>query len=452
MRQRCGDDGVSEVVAAALLVGLTVLGVAIVAAIFLSSPQPDEIPHTAIVAGNRSGNFALTHEGGDSLKVGEYRIYAGAGGELQDVTDKFTEPLDGMWSIGETLVYDGPVPERVIVVSRGTETILSEPTFVWGGKVFDPDPVVPGDPEEPEEPEEKEPIDIIIEENVFVYGTALSIGQGGVGTGSVNIMGPGATIVITGGLNDEDLGGNGGISVSNIYIDGSVNKGSGSAGLGSKDAPGVIYINGDLILLGGSRNIYGKVYVNGDCDLGGVIIHDEMYVNGDVTLRRNEISFVGDAAHIYCVGSINRLPVVDSSTLNHCTNQTPLTPFPEFPMLDLAMPPTKHEGWYNSEGYTSNGPLTDNKKIFAPSYTSPSGVTASNVIIIASDGDISITEGWSSKVSGIFFAPKGRVTFNGGSLEGVIIARDGLFVINGNTKVTFKNITDYIDDLEDYPF
>jgi len=55
-------------------------------------------------------------------------------------------------------------------------------------------------------------------------------------------------------------------------------------------------------------------------------------------------------------------------------------------------------------------------------------------------------------VTGIFFAPNGRVTFRGESLEGVVIARDGLFVESGNTAVTFKNIDHYITDPDDYPF
>lgn len=134
-------------VGAVLLLGLTVLSVAVMATILLSGPQPDEIPHATIVAGTGSaGKLALTHEGGDSLRVGEYRIYAGTGGELRDVTDKFTEPPGGAWSIGETLVYDAGTPEKVVVtaVSGGVETILAEPAFEGGGMAFDPDLAGPG--------------------------------------------------------------------------------------------------------------------------------------------------------------------------------------------------------------------------------------------------------------------------------------------------------------------
>lgn len=143
MRECYGEEGVSEMVAVILLVGLTVLGVAVVATIFLSDLQPDEIPHAAIVVGNSSsGKLALTHEGGDPLRVGEYRIYVSIENELQDRTVNFTKPEDGAWSIGETLVYNGPgTPDRAVVtaISGAGETVLTESTFVVGRMTLAPD-------------------------------------------------------------------------------------------------------------------------------------------------------------------------------------------------------------------------------------------------------------------------------------------------------------------------
>ncbi len=120
-------------------------------------------------------------------------------------------------------------------------------------------------------------------------------------------------------------------------------------------------------------------------------------------------------------------------------------------MPDQKIATTKAAEWYTARGYTSFGTLTDNKKVFAPSYSSTSGNSASNVTIIAYDGDISITGGWST-VTGVFFAPKGKVTFDGASLEGVVIARDGFFATHGGSTVIFKNIAEYISDPDDYPF
>ena len=132
-----------------LLIGVTVLAVAVVAAVFLSGPQPDEIPHATIVAGiDESGSLALVHEGGDPLRKEEYRIYVDTGSGLVDGTEGFTGPEDGVWSIGGALVYNGTEKlKRVVVtaISGGSETILAEPEFRGGGTAgFSPDPVEPG--------------------------------------------------------------------------------------------------------------------------------------------------------------------------------------------------------------------------------------------------------------------------------------------------------------------
>jgi FlaG/FlaF family flagellin (archaellin) len=148
MRQDRGEEGVSEVIGVVLLVGVTVLAVAVVAAVFLSGPQPDEIPRATIVAGSsESGSLALVHEGGDPLREGEYRIYVENESGFVDGTGSFSKPEDGVWSIGGALVYNGAeTPERVVVtaISGGSETILAEPEFRGAGAGFSPDPVEPG--------------------------------------------------------------------------------------------------------------------------------------------------------------------------------------------------------------------------------------------------------------------------------------------------------------------
>ncbi|MBT0733756.1 type IV pilin [Methanoculleus bourgensis] len=149
MTRYSNEEGVSEIIGVMLLVGVTVLAVAVVAVVFLSGPQPDEIPHATIVAGiGESGSLALVHEGGDPLRKGEYRIYVENESGFVDGTGDFTEPEDGVWSIGGALVYNGTEKlKRVVVtaISGGSETILAEPEFRGGGTAgFSPDPVEPG--------------------------------------------------------------------------------------------------------------------------------------------------------------------------------------------------------------------------------------------------------------------------------------------------------------------
>ncbi len=259
----------------------------------------------------------------------------------------------------------------------------------------------------------------------------------------MTVIGEGATVVITEGLS---LGGGGGIFVSNISIGGDVTLTSGSASLGSPGEPGSIYVNGDLTLQGGQRHIWGDVYVNGNFTLCNANIHGNVYVDGDLILKWGAPS-IDDGVCIHYTGTFTHPSTMSPTILSKCIHNTTE---PGFTMPDLTVPPAKSPDWYEVRGYVSSGPLINNKKIFSQGPISTSG-SASNVIIIASDGDISITGG-GNKVTGIFFAPNGKVTFSGDSFEGVVIARDGFFVTSGGTTVTFKNINNYINNPEDYPF
>jgi len=463
------EKAVSEVIGAVLLLSVTVLGVALVAVTFFNAPAPTEIPHVSVVAGATDTIFVLSHEGGDALAEGSYRIYVDNGSGLEDRTDKFTLTGGGAWSIGENLTYTGKdTPERVVISvvdSGGGEMMIAELADVadmvdagavdagvadaggyvdTGGSGSGPDPEPDPDPD----PELPPFVEYVVNENVFVYGNALKLGANGGGS-SVVVTGPRATVVITEGLETEDLNGNSFIDVSNIYIDGNVTLDKGSNRLGSQFEPGYIVINGDLKLMQGDMHFYGDIYVNGDCDLAGVTIYDNVYVNGDLTLRRENINFAGDA-HVYYTGVAKVLEGVDSSKLEKCTRQTTV---PAFTMPDLEIPSTKSADWYATNNYNSGGTLTSNMKVFADSYSSKSwSPTVTNIVIIARNGDITITGMGDNGVTGVFFAPNGKVTFGGKFIEGVVIARDGFFVERGDTKVTFRNINKYITNSTDYPF
>jgi len=245
------------------------------------------------------------------------------------------------------------------------------------------------------------------------------------------------------------LNGGASINVSNIYIDGDATLNGGSAGLGSETEPGVIYINGDLTLVNGGRDIYGDVYVNGSFRLNSAKIHGNVYVNGDLILEWGAPQ-IAEGARIYYTGANETPPYYDASTIAKCIHQATV---PGFTMPDRGIPPTKPAEWYTSRGYAPSGALTNNLKIFADSYTSEGWRhNATNVVIIARTGDITITGLGGSGVTGVFFAPNGKVTFNGAFLEGVVIARDGFDVTSGGTKVTFKNVEEYISNPADYSF
>jgi hypothetical protein len=173
-----------------------------------------------------------------------------------------------------------------------------------------------------------------------------------------------------------------------------------------------------------------------------------VYVNGDLTLDWTPT--LDSNSRIYYTGTLTAPPYYDTGILSKCIHQATV---PGFTMPDQAIPPVKSSDWYTARGYVSGGALTSNLKIFADSYSSTSNLpTANNVIIVARNGDITLTGLGGSGVTGVLFAPNGKVTFEGGFFEGLVIARDGFDVTSGGTLVTFKNLDVYISDPNDYPF
>ncbi len=282
----------------------------------------------------------------------------------------------------------------------------------------------------------------IIDNNVFIYGNSLKL------NGDIT-SGPGATIIILGGLNTVDLNGGASVASTTVYIGGNTYLDGGSASLGSAINPGNIYIDGDLTLKSGSRDVYGDVYVNGDFFLKDAKIHNNVYVNGDLTLDWTPT--LDSTTRIYYTGQISYPQGNYPQTiLNKCIHQTTV---PGFTMPDEPLPPVKSVDWYSSRGYVSGGSLTNNLKIFADSYSSTTfRPSAYNVIIIARNGNIRLTGLGSSGVTGVLYAPYGSVTFEGGFFEGTVITRDGFYVTSGGTSITFKNFSEFFGSSADYPF
>lgn len=281
----------------------------------------------------------------------------------------------------------------------------------------------------------------IIDENVFVYGTNLTF------AGS-NVNGPGATMVIGGDMKTPDTNGGASINVSNIYIGGYVNFDGGSASFGSQSNPGVIHVNGNLTLWNGGRSVYGDVYVNGNFDLKDAKIYGNVYVNGNVTLGWTPT--LGENSKVQYTGTLTH-PETMSEDITKKFEKVSSVPMAVFP--DQEIPAIKDDTFFSERGYQASGKPTDNMRIFANSYTTKKNSSTSyNVVIVAKTGDI-ILEGFGGGgITGVFYAPEGKVVFNGGFLEGLVIARDGFFVTSGGTNVTFKSIDTYISDEDDYPF
>jgi hypothetical protein len=268
------------------------------------------------------------------------------------------------------------------------------------------------------------------------------------------ITGHGLTIVIQEDLDTQDLNQGSHINVSNIYFGDDVSLDGGSASLGSSQEPGVIYVNGSLELWNGRRNIYGDVYVMNNFRLKDARIHDNVYVNGDVELGWTP--WLSDNTRIYYTGDLTHPANYSTSILAKCIKVDTLNSAPGYDdsleMPDYDIPGPRPDQWYVQRGYASSGTLASGLKIFANSYTSTSWRPSAYDVIIVSKGDIMVTGLGGSGLTGVLFAPYGKVTFGGGFFEGTVIARDGFFVTSGGTRVTLKSIEEYFDDPNDIPF
>ncbi|MBP2132089.1 PKD repeat protein [Methanomicrobium sp. W14] len=323
--------------------------------------------------------------------------------------------------------------------------------------------------------------DFVVNESVFVYGDYVYLHGGN------DVTGTGSTVIITG-----DLENNGGVHlyVTNVYVDGSVDLG-GSAVLGSETDSNIIYITGDMSLKG-DPNVYGDTYVEGNVDLGDSsyihgdlytngnlnfgtgdlfgethvngdftmtntgTIHGNMYINGDLSLEK--IPAIDDGVFIYYTGSDHK-ENYPQDIIDKCihVDSVPEFSMPEF--IGMPIPSAKSSDWYGSRGYVLGSDvsvLKNGTKIYSESGYSKTwrwnDEGAENIVIIAKTGDITLDRFWNIPVTGVLFAPNGKVTYTGSSFEGVVIAKDGFYVTNGGTGIVFKNLDEYIADPADYPF
>jgi hypothetical protein len=141
------NRAVSEVIGAIVLVGMVMLGVALVWLLLFSSPAPTKVPVLDTVISNRSKAIYILHKGGDPLRAGEYQIFVDGGDQTGNFTflGSGTEP----WSVGETLYALSPtVPKRIVILFNlsggngggsvlavqdlvGTRTVAAPSDIVW---------------------------------------------------------------------------------------------------------------------------------------------------------------------------------------------------------------------------------------------------------------------------------------------------------------------------------
>jgi hypothetical protein len=122
--RRVRAGAVSEVIGAIILISISVLAMGIVILAFFSGPLPTSVPSFSGLVTNSSKTVYITHEGGDTLAVGRFKILV----DGRDETYNFTKSIRGNFSVGQVMNATLPNwPGRVVMIfnsSWGGETVL----------------------------------------------------------------------------------------------------------------------------------------------------------------------------------------------------------------------------------------------------------------------------------------------------------------------------------------
>ncbi|MEK3981050.1 hypothetical protein MKY37_18740 [Psychrobacillus sp. FSL K6-2836] len=304
-------------------------------------------------------------------------------------------------------------------------------------------------PENPDPEPEPEPsdsfYDFLTKENVFIYGSKYAFSGN-------STDGPNGKMIILGDINSSELNGGSLSNVSNIEVQGSVILDGGSAGMGSKTSPGTIIIQGSFTSWSGTRQIYGDIYVNGDFRIKDAHINGNIFVDGNVEIGWTPQ--ISKDSLVYYTGTITFPKDMSKSITDKFIKSDTV---PKKTLSNTINPSLKTKEWFSENGYTSSLEDRVNNKIYVKDFNyqwngwQPSGDIFQNLVIV-SENDISLTNVWNQTMTGVLYAPNGKVTFNGSNFEGVIISKDGVFITSGGTNVKLKNIAEYFPYKESAPF
>ena len=231
-------------------------------------------------------------------------------------------------------------------------------------------------------------------ENIVVMTKQMKI------DGSSMIDAPNSTAIINDNVDREFRisGGDNHLNAKNIYINQKLVLTSG-AKIGNNDKSSSIYVNGIVdVDLNGTAYIYGKLY------------HTQ-------ELILNRAGYLGP---------------IDSTKVSSIS--LPIT----------SIPSLETDSWYAQRGFTSDGTARSKMKLLtSTSYSFPTWGSFEDVNVV-SKGNITLPD--NVRVTGILFAPNGKVLVSGSStFIGIIVAKE--VELTGNVRVKYTSF-----NLEDLPF
>lgn len=113
------SSGVSELIGGILMIVLVVAAVAIIGIFLFSQQPPQKVPNINFMTGtDTSGNLYLYHNGGDSLKKGEFAVVID---DQAPRTDYTISDGSNEWSVGRNLKLGvSGTPKSVAIIYNGT--------------------------------------------------------------------------------------------------------------------------------------------------------------------------------------------------------------------------------------------------------------------------------------------------------------------------------------------
>lgn len=226
-------------------------------------------------------------------------------------------------------------------------------------------------------------------------------------------------------------------------------------------------IKGNLSL-GGSLEINDEVEIDGNLYIAGNLrinkkteVKRDVYVAGNLTINGEEEI----KGKVYYGGTLQPNKYRTDSRFikkdaQFFIDKINITPVSIVPIPEVILPEAREMAWYRSNDYVENGTLGVDRKIVSQWGYSKASTREpeKDVVIVSLDGDI-VLDLNNKSISGILYAPKGRVEINNGkSFTGLIISKEKFSYNKSGFEVTFKSMAEFtgpgllFESSSDYPF
>ncbi|MDW7732219.1 MAG: type IV pilin N-terminal domain-containing protein [Methanolobus sp.] len=120
------EDAVSPVIGVILMVAITVILAAVIAAFVFGMGPPEQAPQASLRMTNQStSGFTIEHQGGDKIDIGDINITVD--GNMLNAGN-YTNASDGIFAAGETIYVTSTVADgnTVVIIDRQSQQLIAQ--------------------------------------------------------------------------------------------------------------------------------------------------------------------------------------------------------------------------------------------------------------------------------------------------------------------------------------